>query len=348
MSAETRSTAPLAVGIAGLGSLGERLAEQFRRHEGVDLRAISDPDAATLETAGEAFGIDSARSFTSYDAMLADATLDAVAIATPNGLHYEQAMAALDRDLHVLLEKPIATDVAEGYDLTQRAEASDTVVMLGFQRHLNPVFRAGRERWAIGDADPLHITGELTHDWRTYFETMDNWRMDPERSGGGHLLNVGIHVVEAINWMTGLTPATVSATVGFADDERLIDTHSSTTVEFADGTIATVTDTGIVPQTREHIHIWDGAGALYIQGREWDDRTGYTIDTEGIEHDLDAADPRPKADAFVEAIETGAEPPSTARDALWALAVVMAAYESGRRDERIELLDLYPFLADLT
>jgi predicted dehydrogenase len=255
-------------------------------------------------------------------------------------------MAALDRNLHVLLEKPIATAVDEAMELTQRAETTDRVVMLGYQRHLNPAFFEGYRRWREGDAEPTFITGELTPDWREYFEKMDNWRMDPDLSGGGHLLNVGIHVIEAILWMTGLTPTHVDAHVSFHDDTEIIDTDSSIRIEFENDTVATVADTGLATRTREHIHLWDDDGALYIEGREWNERNSYTIDIEGTEHDPYRGGSRDKADAFVETIQTGGTPPSKAIDALWATAVTMAAYESGRRGERVKLTDLYPELAE--
>ena len=221
--------------------------------------------------------------------------------------------------------------------------------MVGYQRHLNPSYDLARERWALGDREPRFVTGEITHDWRSYYETMDDWRMDPDLSGGGHLLNVGTHVIDAILWTTGLTPTHVNAHVDFHDSEQVIDRQSSINVEFANGAIANVSDTGIVARTREHVHIWDEEGAVYLEGREWDDRTGYTIDAEGTEHSphLDYSRRLSKGRAFLDSIVAGTEPPATVRDGALATLVTMAAYESGRRNERVELSELYPYAADL-
>ncbi|WP_247004255.1 Gfo/Idh/MocA family protein [Halosolutus gelatinilyticus] len=338
----------LRVGLVGLGSLGVRLGRQFDSVPGAELVAIADVSEANLADAGRDLEVSPAAQYLDYETMLDEADLDAAAIATPNGLHYEQTVAALERDLHVLCEKPLATSVEDAHDLYRRDRETDRVMMLGYQRHLNPAFVEARERWAEGDADPTFITGEITHDWRSYYETMDDWRMDPDLSGGGHLLNVGSHVIDAILWVTGLTPATVSATVEFHDDEQLFDTQSSITIEFDEGAIATVSDTGIVACTREHIHIWDDDGAVYLEGREWTERTGYTIDAEGTEHDpyRDYHGRQTKAEAFAEAVRTGTEPPITVRDAFRTLLVTMAAYESGRTGERIDLADRYGFVGD--
>ncbi|ADB63236.1 oxidoreductase domain protein (plasmid) [Haloterrigena turkmenica DSM 5511] len=342
------SAADLRVGLVGLGSLGVRLGRQFEAVPDAELAAIADVSEANLAEAGGELEVPSSNQFLDYETMLDEADLDAAAIATPNGLHYDQTVAALERDLHVLCEKPLATNLEDARDLYRRDRETDRVMMLGYQRHLNPAFINARQRWAEGDAEPTFITGEITHDWRSYYENMDDWRMDPELSGGGHLLNVGSHVIDAILWVTGLTPTHVNANVEFHDDEQLFDKQSSITIEFDNGAIANFSDTGIVACTREHIHIWDDDGAVYLEGREWDERTGYTIDAEGTEHDrhLDYHGRETKAEAFTESVLEGTEPPISVRDAFRTLVVTMAAYESGRADERIDLADRYSFVGD--
>lgn len=348
MADRTRGLA-IAVGVVGVGSLGLRLAEQFAELEGADLVALADVSEDALAEAGRDVGVPPESLYTDYEEMLDDAGLDAVGIATPNGLHFDQAMAAFDRDLHVLCEKPLATSVEDAWEFARRARDYDRTVMVGYQRHLNPAYHMARERWAEGGREPQFITGEITHDWQSYYEEMDGWRMDPELSGGGHLLNVGTHVIDAVLWTTGLTPTHVTAYVDFHDEEQVFDRQSSITIEFENGAVANVSDTGVVARAREHVHIWDEEGAVYLEGREWDDRTGYVIDADGTER-------RPyhgysrrlaKGTAFLEAIETGETPPCTVEDGLKAAALTMAAYESGRREERISVADLYPFLEDV-
>jgi predicted dehydrogenase len=337
------------IGLIGVGSLGIRLGQQFTELPDSELVALSDVDSEGLAAAGRELGVPERSLYESYEEMLDGESLDAVAIATPNGLHYDQAMAALDRSLHVLCEKPLATDATDAYELTQRAESSDCTFMVGYQRHLNPAYDIARERWALGDREPTFITGEITQDWRSYYETMENWRMDPALSGGGHLLNVGTHVIDAILWTTGLTPTHVNAYMDFHDENEMFDRQSSTIIEFENGAVANVSDTGLVSRTREHVHIWDDEDAVYLEGQEWDDRTGYVIDDQGTEHrPYQGYDRRlSKGTAFLEAIKSGAEPPATARDGLKAVIVTMTAYESGRRNERVALTDLYPFTDDV-
>jgi predicted dehydrogenase len=343
-SPETSDT--VAVGVVGVGSLGIRLARQFDELDGSELVALADVDVDGLDAAGRELSVPPADRYTDYDAMLEEAPLDAVGIATPNGLHRDQTLAALDRDLHVMCEKPLATSVEDAHEVARRAEASDRTVMVGYQRHLNPAYDVARDRWALGDSDPRFITGEITHDWQSYYETMENWRMDPYLSGGGHLINVGTHVIDAILWTTGLVPTHVNAYVDFHDDDQIFDRQSSIIVEFDNGAVANVSDTGIVARTREHVHIWDEEGAVYLEGREWDERFVTTIDSDGTEHDpySDYERRLSKGRAFLEAVETGEEPPATVRDGLRSVVITEAAYRSGRRNERLSLAEEYPYL----
>jgi predicted dehydrogenase len=345
----TVNETPVRVALAGLGSLGRRLGKQFIELSDSELVAIADISPDVVTEVGAELGVAPEATYTDYESMLDDEQLDAVGIATPNGLHYDQVMAALDRDLHVLCEKPLAISVEDAHELTQRAEAADEVVMVGYQRHLNPAYDLARERWAQGDRTPTFITGEITHDWRSYYETMDDWRMDPELSGGGHLLNVGTHVIDAILWTTDLTPRSVTATIDFHDDDQIFDKQSAMFVEFEEGAIASIADTGVVARTREHVHIWDGEGAVYLEGREWDDRTGYVINADGTECDPYHSYSRrlAKGTAFLRSIQTGEAPPATARDGFKAAAVTLAAYEAGRREERVDLTEEYDFASEL-
>ena len=331
---------PLRVGLAGCG---RHLGKDFLANPDTTVAAVADVDPDTTAMAGRELSVPQAKRYTEYNSMLAGSDLDAVVIATPNGLHHEQLLAALDRDLHVFCEKPLATTVADALEMLARVDETEETVMVGYQRHLNPAYDLARDRWALGDREPTFITGELTQDWREYYEAMDEWRMDPDLSGGGHLLNVGTHVVDAILWTTGLTPTAVTAQIDFHDDGRVLDKQAAMIVEFAEGALASIADTGVAARTREHIHVWDGQGAVYLDGRDWESRTGRAIDSEGTEHDPYHGSSPSISDAFLAAIRRDRAPPATVHDGFRATVVTLAAYESGRRGgERVELADLYP------
>ena len=326
-------TESLSIGIIGLGFLGSIFAEQIDGHSDARIGAITEIDSDRRAEVGEEFAIPTEQQYGSYERMLDVASLNAVAISTPHALHYEQIVASLDRGLHVLCEKPLVTELADARALADRMDTEDRVLMVGYQRHLDPAFIRARERWQ-GDRTPNFVTAEITQDLVGGYP--DSWYLDPDLSGGGQLYATGTHLVDAVLWTTGLTPRAVTASMDFIDQAERVDQHAMITVEFEEGAVGTFSISGATPRVREHLHLWDDDGAAYIDGREWGDRTLTLIDADGTERSpYVTEDPISKIDAFVDAIRSGEAPPATVRDALRATAVKEAAYEAARRGTRV-------------
>jgi predicted dehydrogenase len=331
----TPTTTPLRIGVIGCGFIGRTLGETFANDDRSTLVAITEIDSTIRNRIGERLGVPSDARYEDYEAMLDGEELDAVLIATPHTLHYDQNTEAMDRGLHVLCEKPLTTDLEEAKALTERAESAETVLMVGYQRHVNPAFQRARKRWN-GSTEPNFITAEITQDWIDRFE--DAWRTDPELSGGGYLYDTGSHILDAICWTTQLDPSWVDAEMEFADDDQRVDERAVLTIGFGNGATATVSLYGDAPAVREHIHIWDDDGAVYLEGREWEPRSYAEIDAASTTTEpYIRAESEDKATEFLDSIQNGTDPPATARDALVVTAISEAAYESARTGDRVEI-----------
>lgn len=326
---------PLRVGIVGGGYIGTVTGIEFLNDGRAEVAALADIDDETLEETGDRLGVPSAARYREYYEMLASEALDAVCIGTPHTLHYEQITSALDEGLHVLCDKPLTTNLEHAHDIVQRAEGSDRTLMVGYQRHLNEAFISARERWRDPSLEPRFITAEITQNWTDRFT--DTWRTNPDFSGGGYLYDTGSHLLDAVLWTTGLRPTSVTADMSFIDPDQLVDERASLTIEFENGATANVSVFGDAPCVREHIHIWDDEGAVYLDGRQWEPRRIQFIDEESrtVEPYLDRDQQRTKAGAFIDSIHHGEQPPATARDALVVTAVTEAAYEAARTGERV-------------
>lgn len=320
------------IGVAGGGYIGRTVGGQLRDDGNACVGALVDIDDETLGSAGEELGVPTESRYRSYGAMLDEEVLDAVLIGTPHTLHYEQILAAMDRGLHVLCDKPLTTDLDEARDLVARDRAREEVLMVGYQRHLYPAFAEARERWLAAGRTPDWITAEISQDWVDRFE--GTWRMDPDLSGGGYLYDTGSHLLDSILWSTGLTPTAVSGEMAFVDDDRRVDGRAHVTIRFEEGTTASVTCSGETPCMREHIHLWDEEGATYLNSKDWEANELLEIDADSGEHRprLDGERLPNKAEAFVAAVRDGETPPATALDGLRVTAVTEAAYESARSD----------------
>ncbi|WP_459193260.1 Gfo/Idh/MocA family protein [Halosimplex sp. J119] len=327
----------LRTAIIGTGGIGTHLAREVREHPDGRIAAAVDVNEDALEELAAEHDLDESVLYTDEAEMYAETDLDAVIIATPPAFHDDQIHEAFDRGLHVLCEKPVVIEQEAAERLHDRVADSDLVFMAGYQRHLNPGFVAAYDRYHEEGQEPTFMTGELTQDWTGHFERGTNWRVKPEIGGRGHLFSVGTHVLESVLWLSGLTPTAVSAEMDFYDDEGYIDTKSSLTVRFENGAVASFADSAVASATREHIHVWDDEGAMYLEGTGWGQRELTVVEPGGDERIPDLAyDEAPsKFAAFAEAIESETKPPATAEDVLVVTALLDAAYESARTGERV-------------
>ena len=196
---QQKNTAPLRVGIAGLGRLGKRHAEQLARHTpGARLVAACSPVAEELDWARETLGVP--RLYADYAELLADPEIDAVVLVTPTTLHADQTSAALRAGKHVFVEKPLSLDVAtcEAVEAVAR-DYPDQVAMVGFVRRFDPSY--ARAKAAI-DA------GQLGRPFLVRSQTCD--QNDPAGffvrfapSSGGIFMDCSVHDIDLARWMLG-------------------------------------------------------------------------------------------------------------------------------------------------
>ena len=192
---------PLRVGVAGAG-IGIRYAESFARVEGAEVVALC---AATRRNAGPAalaLGIEGV--YTSYEEMLARAELDIVAIATPNHLHREMALAAIAAGAHVLCDKPLAMNAGEAAAMWRAAEGAGV-------RHVVPFW--WRFLPAVQAAHALLAGGALGEPWFADVRYLNcgwgdphgpmRWQFERARAGSGALGNVGSHAIHVLEWLAG-------------------------------------------------------------------------------------------------------------------------------------------------
>lgn len=187
--------------VVGTGFIGPVHVEGLRR-AGVDVAAIVGSSPEKSRAAAERLGIDPTH--TSLEDVLADASIDAVHLTTPNRFHFEQAGALLRVGKHVLCEKPLAMDSRESAELTRLASDSGLAAGVAYNFRFYPLCHEAAERVRNGSlGDVLHATGSYVQDWLLY-DTDFNWRVLAE--DGGELRSVadiGTHWLDLIQFVTG-------------------------------------------------------------------------------------------------------------------------------------------------
>src|SRR5512141_1875747 len=139
----------LRVGIIGIGAYAASMhVPELRATNRAEVVAACRRDPKLLALTQQELDIPEV--YTDWREMLAQSALDAVVVSTPHNLHVEPTLAALERGLHVLLEKPIATSVADARAIVEATRKSDRVVMVGTNRRGMPAWRAIKRVLAEG------------------------------------------------------------------------------------------------------------------------------------------------------------------------------------------------------
>jgi predicted dehydrogenase len=139
--------------LIGLGAMGRNHLRVLSDLDGTELVAVCDQDAAAVEAASRKHSVPGYRS---WDEMLDRERLDAAVVAVPTRFHVDAGLAALQRGLHVFVEKPIATSLEEGRQLLDAAASADRVFAVGHIERFNPAVRELKLRLEAGEIGRLY------------------------------------------------------------------------------------------------------------------------------------------------------------------------------------------------
>ncbi|MBM3522688.1 MAG: Gfo/Idh/MocA family oxidoreductase [Alphaproteobacteria bacterium] len=253
--------------LIGAGLFGEQHARGYQRHPAVSFEAVCDLDAKRAETIAARYG--ARRWTTELDSVLSDPAIAAVSVATPDHAHRDVAIRCLEAGKHVLLEKPLATTLADARAIAAAAARARGKLMLDFHNRLNPPMVAARDAVAAGQlGKPALVYARLSN------------RLDvPEQMLGwsrhsSALWFLGSHMIDVVCWILGERP-----TRGFALKRSGIlaakgiptaDFHVAT-LEFPSGVVATFEHAWILPRGQLAVkdlklEIVGSDGAVYVDG----------------------------------------------------------------------------------
>jgi predicted dehydrogenase len=252
------------VGLIGCGgNMRKAHLPRIKAVRDAQLVTVSDPlpEAAQqiIETWGKLLTV-----YGDYRQMLRQEDLDAVIISTPHSQHIEQARAALNRKLHVLVEKPLTIKAAHARALLQLAQKHDRVLHVAYQRHHQPEYAHVRQliaRGALGEV--RSVIGYVTQAWGV----RGGWRCEPELSGGGMFMDTGSHLVAAVFFTTGLKARHVAAVVDCAGQP--VDINTAVSVGFESGAVGSISTIGNAACHDERLAIHGSEGCIVMHQHRW-------------------------------------------------------------------------------
>ncbi len=223
-----------------------RIAARIDDHFDLVAGALSSTPEKAIASARD-LGLAADRSYGSYQEMAAGEAgrpdgIEAVAIVTPNHMHFDAAAAFLARGVHVICDKPLTSTLEDARRLVDAAERSTALFVLTHNYTGYPMIRQAREMIAAGALGRIRVVqAEYAQDWlsRKLEDTgvkQAAWRTDPARSGaGGSIGDIGTHAFNLACFVTGLRAAALAADLDSFVEGRRLDDNAHVLLRFEGG-----------------------------------------------------------------------------------------------------------------
>ena len=338
------------VGVIGAGAYAQRAhLPPLREHPDAEIAALCRRNSVRLAEAADAFDVPGR--YTDYADLLADDSLDAVTVSLPHNLHYEAVRAALARDLHVLVDKPLTLRLDHARELVTLAEGRGLTLMVAFNRHYEPPFTKAHELLADGAIGELRlIQAYMAYDWDLWLQPPErrftgagatmldgvsdtqatllhetSFRGDAAANGGGFFADGGAHLLEACLWLAGSPAATVFAQM----DSPEADLYTALNLRLGSGVLCSLACIGDTPVPRDFaFNLYGTTGAIHMRWGhltlERELRDPVTFDNTSMPF-LGSAPAN-----FIDVVLGLDTPRATAHDGLRQVAAMEAAYRSAR------------------
>lgn len=310
---------PLRVGVIGAGIMGANHARVFARLPGVSLIGVADPSSQQRELVTRVLGVPAVDN---ADDLLGPG-LDAVTIAAPTHLHHDLAIKCIARGIHVLVEKPIASNVDEGRDLIAAAKAKGVTLMVGHVERFNPAVKAIKD--AIENEDILSIAITRVGPF------------PPRMSNVGVVIDLAVHDIDLIRWFTDSEIVEVQPQLSNAVAER----EDIALLQFrtASGVLAHINTNWLTPFKARTVHI--ATRNKYVIGdlltRQVTECFGFKQDGSYSMRHLSVGHDEPlraELEAFIAAIRGEREPAVTGEEGVESLAIAIRCLD-GRKSATI-------------
>jgi len=349
--------ASVRVGVIGCGWIGQNThIPAFLENSKSKLVALCDTDEVLLGRVGDKYGIQNR--FCGYMELLESGLVDAVSICTPTAAHSEIALAATKVGIHVLCEKPLASDLHEAQLVVSAVRSKKICFMVGFNYRFLPNHIKARDLIRSGKiGQPVLIRGQIVAagPYRSGIKEKDLVREAEKRRGC--LFDLGAHIADLFAWMIG-NPRDVYAAFGeFAGSH--VDGTATVLVRFNSNVLGNIVVTWQDMPDLEAVSDARVIEVIGTKGKIDSQIFGpslyyYSVDSvtskirgriritpPGIDARLpdDALKKsyREEIDCFLDAILNRSDPPVTADDGIRALRLVVGAYESAKLGRPVPL-----------
>ncbi|MGI9114537.1 MAG: LmbZ [Chthoniobacterales bacterium] len=246
--------------LIGCGLIGRKRVTSLRHGQ---LAVVCDRDTARanqlLETAR------SGRAINEVEEAIRDAEVDAVIVATPNSFLAPIAKLAIAAGKHVLIEKPAAISSSQITELLQLSASSSSCVRVGYNHRYHRAMQKAYELVRQGSAGPLmFLRARYGHGGRLGYER--EWRADPAISGGGELIDQGVHLIDLASWFMGAEFTEVQGHTKTYFWDMPVEDNSFLSLQTAAGQMAWLHASCTEWKNMFSFEIYGRTGKLHIEG----------------------------------------------------------------------------------
>ncbi|MGN1059516.1 MAG: Gfo/Idh/MocA family protein [Clostridia bacterium] len=341
-------------GVIGCGGIADRRTiPGMMLAENAELVAVMDANPDFAEKVREKYNAKYA--FTDMHELLALDEIEAVYIASPVTFHKEQALAAADAGKHILIEKPVSLTTADAEEIAAYCKKAGVKLGVGFMMRFHAYHEEMKKLIAEGKlGDIVSMRGQLTC-W--YPEMPGNWRQAKKTAGGGSMMDMGIHCIDVLQYITGLKAKKVA---GFASNLTFgyeVEDSSNAVIQMDNGSVMYIDANFNIPDAaaRCRLEIYGTRGSILAEGTISqveggkvdicisDDSLGYDaqqdrVDVKNLELDVTFGNMYTKEiERFGNAILNDTEAPVTAEEAIFNQKIVEAVYESSTTGHYVSL-----------
>ena len=337
------------IGILGCGNVARTHLAAYQDLPNAAVVAVCDTDRSRAEALAAL--ADGAAVFTDVEKLCA-AGVEAVSVCTPHPEHWRAAQPALERGVHVMVEKPMAASLADADRLATAAQRSGAKLSVIFQRRFWPAVLRTRQAIDEGRLGRL-ILGDCTVKWRrdrAYYESAP-WRGRWDHEGGGVLMNQAVHALDTFLWLMGPVESVYAQVANFTHSYLDVEDTVAATLRFTSGALGCLLATLCVdPAVVSQIHLHGDNGSSVGIRESGETGAGFTslwnvagspaLPQWRAEARITSGFPtyhRAQLADFLAAIEEDREPLVTAASARASLELILAIYASWHRGGEIRL-----------
>ncbi len=337
------------IGILGGGNISQTHARAAQEIDDLKIVAFCGQNREKVSHLAETFG---GRAYENSDAFLSHKPMDGVLIGSPSGLHAQQGIAAAERGLHVLVEKPIAITTTQSDALIEACEKAGVKLAVFFQDRVAPDILKLKELIDAGRlGKPFLVSAQVKWYRPPEYYQASHWRGTRALDGGGALMNQGVHTVDLLLWLMGNVTEVWAKAITATHNIEVEDTVVAA-LQFQSGAIGTLeAATSIYPGYPRRLEISGSQGTVILESDRLtsvnlrvpvDELPGEKIalqDERSVSASIsDTRGHRAIIEDFLRAIATNSSPLCDGHQARHSVKLIEAIYQSSRSGQPVKFV----------